>query len=114
MIHGIDVARAVLAVHGDFPKAGGQRWILSDGRVYDWWDLASAWGVVVPQIPAQDGQAPLLSQGSHARWVRELMQEQSVRALPRNIEVLGRALDSREFWYTFELSPIKARLEGWE
>ncbi|KAF5309303.1 hypothetical protein D9758_019053 [Tetrapyrgos nigripes] len=44
MIHGIDVARAILAVHANFSKASGERWLLTDGRVYDWWDLASAWG----------------------------------------------------------------------
>ncbi|PIL23160.1 hypothetical protein GSI_14469 [Ganoderma sinense ZZ0214-1] len=46
MIHGlpVDVSRAVLAVHARFDRASGQRWLLTDGWVYDWWDLASAWG----------------------------------------------------------------------
>ena len=44
-------------------------------------------------------------------WVRELMEENNVRALPRSPEVLGRGLDSREFWSTFGLSPARARLE---
>jgi hypothetical protein len=39
------------------------------------------------------------------------MQEQGVGALPRNIEVLGRALDSRDFWFQFRLSPLQARLD---
>ncbi|KAJ7614112.1 hypothetical protein FB45DRAFT_1064928 [Roridomyces roridus] len=95
LIHGLDLARAILAVHSAFDKAAGQRWLLTDGRVYDWWDLASAWG-------DEDGPA---------RWVRELMQEEEVRVLPRNTELLGRVLDSREFWSTFGLSPLKARLE---
>ncbi|KAI9621125.1 hypothetical protein H4Q26_013323 [Puccinia striiformis f. sp. tritici PST-130] len=43
MIHGLDVARAILAVLDRFALAAGQRWILTDQRVYDWWDLASAW-----------------------------------------------------------------------
>ena len=34
-----------------------------------------------------------------------------MRALPRSPEMLGRALDSREFWSTFGLSPALARLE---
>ena len=106
LIHGLDVSRAILAVHEQFSKAGGQRWILTDGRVYDWWDLASAWG----SGPAEtDGPG-----GPHAAWVRELMQEQSVRALPRNVELLGRALDSQEFWSTFEMAPLKARLDDSE
>lgn len=93
LIHGLDVARALLAVHAEFDKAAGQRWLLTDGRVYDWWDLASAWGA------------------DTAVWVRELMQEENVRVLPRNTEALGRILDSRDFWYEFGLSPLKARLE---
>jgi hypothetical protein len=61
MVHGLDVARAILAVHNQFDLAAGLRWIVTDGRVcvpltitylsitlssfsYDWWDLASAWG----------------------------------------------------------------------
>lgn len=120
MIHGLDVARAILAVHAEFSKARGQRWIITDGRVYDWWDLASAWGTAcVPpndEIPGNQSNAVFTSEGvedrgPHARWVRELMQEFGVRALPRNVEALGRAFDSRDFWSTFELSPIKARLD---
>jgi hypothetical protein len=106
MIHGIDVARAILAVHANFSKASGERWLLTDGRVYDWWDLASAWG---------SGPDPTDSnsedRGPQAAWVRELMREEGVRALPRNVELLGRVLDAREFWETFELDPVRARLE---
>lgn len=103
----MDIARAIFAVHRDFDKAQGQRWILSDGRVYDWWDLASAWG-----------SAPTLAtstkddHGPQASWVRELMDESGIRALPRNIEMLGRALDSRDFWKTFDLSPVYAMIQG--
>lgn len=116
MIHGLDVSRAILAVHADFPKASGQRWILTDGRVYDWWDLASAWGSRPSAAGASgqdlDGQEnDEEGRGAQARWVRELMQEQGVRALPRNIEDLGRALDSRDFWFQFRLSPVQARLD---
>ncbi|KAJ7755566.1 hypothetical protein B0H16DRAFT_717364 [Mycena metata] len=93
LIHGLDLARAILAVHNNFAKAAGQRWILTDGRVYDWWDLASSW----------DEEA--------AAWVRELMREGNIRVLPRNTEFLGRILDSRDFWYDFDLAPVRARLE---
>jgi len=115
MIHGLDVSRAILAVHANFPKATGQRWILTDGRVYDWWDLASAWGSRSSTRATGDlddlGGNNEETRGTQARWVRELMQEQDVRALPRNAERLGRALDSRDFWFEFEMSPLKARLE---
>lgn len=105
MLHGLDVARAILAVHEKFNAANGQRWLLTDGRIYDWWDLASAWG---------DGGASnkdSLPTGPHPTWVRELMQETGVRGLPRPPAEMDRALDSREFWSTFGLSPAKARLE---
>ncbi|KAF8150189.1 hypothetical protein B0H34DRAFT_785335 [Crassisporium funariophilum] len=129
MIHGLDVARAILAVHGSFSKARGQRWMLTDGRVYDWWDLASAWGSVPTKKPesllddvqkssfsshSSDTAVSFLDEehGPQAQWVRELMEETGVRALPRSAEVLGRALDGRDFWREFGLSPIRARLEG--
>jgi len=105
MIHGVDVARAILAVHAQFDKATGQRWLLTDQRMYDWWDLASAWGSGGESSRGSDPMGP------QAEWVRELMDEEGVRALPRSPEQIGRALDSREFWKTFGLSPVRARLE---
>ncbi|KAF8972320.1 hypothetical protein BDZ97DRAFT_1020548 [Flammula alnicola] len=115
VIHGTDVARAILAVHNDFDKSKGQRWLLSDGRVYDWWDIASAWGSK-PSSASLDGpHASTTSEnedrGPQAAWVQELMEESGVRALPRDVELLGRALDSRDFWKTFEMSPLHARIE---
>ncbi|KZS92775.1 hypothetical protein SISNIDRAFT_412105 [Sistotremastrum niveocremeum HHB9708] len=103
LIHGYDVSRAILAVHEQQDKAAGNRWLLTDGRIYDWWDLASAWGD--GGLASQD---PVPS-GPHPGWVRELMDEDGIKALPRSPEILGRALDSREFWSTFGLSPAKAR-----
>ncbi|KAI0671343.1 hypothetical protein C8Q78DRAFT_1069058 [Trametes maxima] len=94
LIHGLDVSRAVLAVHANFGRASGQRWLLTDLRVYDWWDLASAWG----------------EEGKQARWVKELVREEGIRALPRTPEVIGRAMDSREFWETFDLEPVRGRI----
>ncbi|KAG6901437.1 hypothetical protein C0995_012067 [Termitomyces sp. Mi166 len=119
LIHGLDVSRAILAVHTNWVKAAGQRWILTDGRVYDWWDLASAWGnrlsgEAVDQetrAAAWDPDEDEKQRGPHARWVRELMQEENVHALPRDVASFERALDSRDFWFMFGLSPIKARLD---
>ncbi len=106
MVHGLDVSRAIIAVHTNFTKAVGQRWSLTDGRVYDWWDLASAWGTRKPDTPLEPDSCD-----PQARWVCELMREHDIRALPRNVELLGRALDSREFWETFGLNPLKPRLD---
>jgi len=116
VIHGVDVARSILAVHNNFEKAQGQRWLITDGRVYDWWDLASAWGTApTPEStdPALGPSKPITGddRGPQAKWVRELMEEMGFRSLPRNVELLGRALDSREFWTTFEMNPIRARLD---
>lgn len=97
--------------------------MLTDGRVYDWWDLASAWGSVGPPPPASPSSSllpttPTLlaqsvdSKGPQPQWTFELMREQNVRALPRDIAALGRALDSTEFWIEFGLTPAKARLDG--
>jgi uncharacterized membrane-anchored protein len=36
--------------------------------VYDWWDLVAVWE----------------SPSTHGKWVRELMREEGVRALPRD------------------------------
>ena len=36
-VHGEDVARAIVATHRKFTP--GKRWIVSDMRVYDWYDL---------------------------------------------------------------------------
>lgn len=125
MIHGEDVARAILAVHADFARAAGERWILTDLRVYDWWDVVSAWSADAslsspsPSSPsaavsgtAVEGQ-DRQERGNalpHARWVRELMDETGVRALPRSPEQLGRAMDGREFWDTFGLEPVRGRM----
>lgn len=45
-----------------------------------------------------------------ATWVYELMVETGVRALPRSMEALGRCYDTREFWDTFGVVPLKARI----
>ncbi|KIJ52371.1 hypothetical protein M422DRAFT_25992 [Sphaerobolus stellatus SS14] len=105
MIHGSDVARVILVVHEKFDLADGSRWLLTDGRVYDIWDLVSAWG---DAGYAGRGKPPT---GPHPKWVQELMDEHNVRALPRGPEQLGKTLDSREFWTTFGLTPNVARLE---
>ena len=64
-------------------------------RVYDWWELVSSW-----TPPAQNGavENPRL-------WVKQLMNEQGIRALPRPAEQLGRTLDSREFWEVVGITP---------
>ena len=48
--------------------------------------------------------------GRQIKWVGELMKEKNVKALPRSMEELGRCYDSREFWETFGVMPVKSRI----
>ncbi|KAF2209768.1 hypothetical protein CERZMDRAFT_46525 [Cercospora zeae-maydis SCOH1-5] len=105
LIHGIDVARAIVAVSQNWNKAAGQRWMLTDGVVYDWWELFAGWAE-----GAEPDEDVTRKPSDQAQWVYELMWEEDVRALPRSMEVLGRCYDSREFWHTFGLTPVKARI----
>ncbi|KAK1776521.1 hypothetical protein QBC45DRAFT_419115 [Copromyces sp. CBS 386.78] len=112
MIHGLDIARAVVRIlesceddnEGEkkWEENGkGQRWMLTDGFVYDWWSLLLGWATE----GKEDGEP-----SEQAKWVMELMEEQGVQALPRSMELMGRAYNSREFWRTWGLVPVKARI----
>jgi hypothetical protein len=78
--------------------------MLTDMFVYDWWSLAMGWGNAGSKGKEEDAQGP------HPTWVRELMHEKNVRALPRSMEDLGRCYDSREFWELIGISPVRARI----
>ena len=92
--------------------------MLTDGFVYDWWALMGGWADVdgTDSSPAaggkegEDGKKVDRKPADTAKWVYELMREEDVRALPRSFDVLGRCYDSREFWETFGLTPLKARI----
>ena len=103
MIHGQDVARAIVALLGDAftPR---ERWMLTDMFVYDWWALAIGWGSGGDHGTDKDTEGP------HPGWVTELMIEKNVKALPRSMELLGRCYDTREFWNRFKLAPVRARI----
>ncbi|CEH15664.1 NAD(P)-binding domain [Ceraceosorus bombacis] len=119
-VHGRDVARAVLAMHGQWAKANGQRWLLTNERVYDMWDLISQWGNA-----GEEGRDHP-PRGPQAQWIQELIRESRgappldeqgnkkprhpnvdgvIRSLPRSVEQLGHALDGTDFWSTFDLAP---------
>ncbi|KAF2156614.1 hypothetical protein K461DRAFT_249025 [Myriangium duriaei CBS 260.36] len=100
MIHGVDVARSIVAADDEGKRCKGQRWMLTDGFVYDWWALIAGWADA-----KEDGEV-----SEHCRWVFELMSETGTRALPRSMEALGRCYDTREFWEKFELVPLKGRI----
>lgn len=105
-VHGEDVARAIVATHRNFTV--GKRWIVTDLRVYDWWDLILSFSAAVEK----NGESVEEREKGwmYGKWVQELMIEENVRALPRSMEVLGRKLDSRNFWRAMGIWPSHGRL----
>ncbi len=104
-VHGEDVARAIVATHRQFTP--GKRWIVADLRVYDWYDLIMSFSAMVKD---EETQQESETRQQFAKWVGELMEEEGVRALPREMSVLGRKLDTRGFWNFHGLWPAHARL----
>jgi hypothetical protein len=93
-VHGEDVARAIVGAHLKRERVGGKRWIVTDLRVYDWWDLILSFS----SLTGEEGEEVVAERQKFAVWVEELMREEGVRALPREMGVLGRKLDGRNFW----------------
>ena len=56
------------------------------------------------------GEDVELSDLEYEKWVGELMVEEGVRALPRDIEKLGRRLDGRGFWLAMGIWPEIGRV----
>lgn len=79
--------------------------MLTDLFVYDWWALILGFAGEVNEENGSDDRAK-----TQIKWVGELMEEKGVRALPRPMEDLGRCYDTREFWTTFGLMPVRARI----
>ncbi|KAL5314390.1 hypothetical protein ACEPPN_018816 [Leptodophora sp. 'Broadleaf-Isolate-01'] len=107
MIHGLDVARGIVAVHGRWEKARGERFILTDLMIYDWWALILGFA---GELDVENGNSERAEK--QMKWIGELMREQGVRALPRDMETLGRCYDSREFWETFGIMPTRSRISS--
>jgi len=128
LVHGRDVARAVVGAHEGFERVGGKRWIVTDLHVYDWWDLIQSWGKFARIGRSEKGKVRTGGQtgkgieyaGEEAveekedllyeEWVVELMQEEGVRALPRDKDGLGRVLDGRGFWNAVGVVPGEGRV----
>jgi hypothetical protein len=107
-VHGEDVARAIIATHEKFtPK---KRWIIADLRVYDWYDLIMSFAAMTEEQDVVANEEDRAMRQQFAKWVGELMVEEGVRALPREMESLGRKLDSRGFWEEHGIWPRHPRL----
>lgn len=104
LIHGKDVAQAVVGVYSQLASSDGvwgKRWIVTDGRTYDWWKLAS--------------ELPSLARTDYAGWVKEFQTEHQVKTLPRSFastpeqlppRYLDRALHTDDFWQVVGKSPL--------
>lgn len=123
LVHGDDVARAIVGVHSRWVKgeqvgskqATGRRWLVCDLRVYDWWDLVADWTAedlrMVQGKEHGENEQQIVERATRLRsWVGELMLEEGVRALPRNTERLGRVLDGRSFWEAIGMWPAHGRV----
>ncbi|TGJ83023.1 hypothetical protein E0Z10_g5739 [Xylaria hypoxylon] len=109
VVHGEDVARAVVALHRQFTP--GKRWIVCDMHVYDWWDLVQDWAMQsLSAAPGAVSEAEMARQGELLAWVGELMVEEDVRALPRDTSSIGRRLDGRGFWTFMGIWPTQGRI----
>ncbi|KAL8776014.1 MAG: hypothetical protein Q9194_003441 [Teloschistes cf. exilis] len=103
LVHGEDVASGVVGcVDGGWEGVSGERWIVDDLRGWEWWDLILGWCGGDDKI----GEEKL----EYGKWVLELMEEEGVKALPRDREKLGRLLDGREFWVKLGIVPVKSLL----
>lgn len=119
LIHGEDVARAIVALHHKFTPA--KRWLLCDMHTYDWWDLVQDWAVKVTREAEVDADAgveearaadlEVSKQKQLQTWVGELMEEEGVKALPRDTPLLGRVLDGRAFWKEMGIWPSQGRVD---
>ena len=113
-VHGRDVSWAVVGVHRKFV---GERWLVSDGGVYDWWDVLWREARRLEGRGKRDdvvqGQQPKDGEGEgglkYRKWVLELMQHEGVRCLPRTGDELGRRLDARAFWKWIGTTPMEER-----
>ncbi|KAK7966851.1 uncharacterized protein PG986_001128 [Apiospora aurea] len=112
LVHGQDVARAIVALHRHFTP--GRRWIICDMHIYDWWDLIEDWAIsalaAAVADPASVSEAEVAKQNRLLTWVGELMQEEGVKALPRDSARLGRVLDGRAFWKEMGIMPVCGRV----
>ena len=94
LVHGDDVAKGIVGCLEKWEGVGGGRWIVCDLRAWDWWDLILGWSLA----------------DEYRRWVLELMDEEGLKALPRQRGSFPRTLDGRDFWRAVGLRPARSLL----
>ncbi|KAI9485172.1 MAG: hypothetical protein EXX96DRAFT_493314 [Benjaminiella poitrasii] len=95
LIHGQDVARAILAVHDRFKH--GERWVITDTTCYDWIQLFLTWG-------SKDQIEVARDLAVNDESCRKALGEGSLEDIVKRGGVTPR-LNSTEFWETFGLEP---------
>jgi len=85
--------------------------MLTDLMVYDWWSLILGFTGELDVENNKNNDSERAQK--QIKWIGELMAEQGVRALPRDMESLGRCYDTREFWSTFGIMPTRSRVSSW-
>ena len=85
--------------------------MLTDLMVYDWWSLILGFTGELDVENNKNNDSERAQK--QIKWIGELMTEQGVRALPRDMESLGRCYDTREFWSTFGIMPTRSRVSSW-
>ena len=134
MVHGNDVSRAILGAHFSLLKeasadqalespkpqtVGGWHWPITDLHCYDWWDLFMQFGSYARENAIAGGVSEAILKGAnpesltYEKWVLELMDEQGVKALPRDKERngMGRLVDGRAFWDVVGSWPEEGRAD---
>jgi len=74
--------------------------------VHDWWELIL--GFAGEEEPNDSNNSSI--DNKQIKWIKELMQETNLYALPRSKEELGRCYDTLEFWMSYQLMPIMSRI----
>lgn len=97
LIHGWDVAVACRCMHANFYP--GDRSIITDGKVYDWWVLIGWWAEALSEDQGPDG-----SRLPYREWLTEIRREAGV-SNSRSKAQLGRVLTSDAFWNHHRESP---------
>lgn len=111
LIHGEDVAIAIAALHRRFTP--GKRWLVCDMHLYDWWDLVGDWAndeLREWPLDIAPWKSMVERRDELVRWLRELMEEEGVKALPRDTTLMGRKLDGRAFWNEMGVWPSHGRV----